>query len=279
MLMDSAVHRIPVLAETGIRKLYNGPGELHARQPVPDGRGPGGPRLLRRRRLQLRRDRVRGRRRTSARRVGRRGRADQRPGVGRHPTLRAVPEQRPVPARAGGGDARPALRPAVAEPRARDRAAVPPLAGARPARGARRGARQQDGLGAGQRLRSRGRDPVARLHLGQATVAAVVRGRAARHPPRRRRLRPDLLLEVRRHRPRRRGVAAVALHGRRLRSRRVGHLHRAAEPARHLRVGPHRHPGRRRASSCWSAARRPRCATSTGSGVTSRPATTPGWST
>ena len=43
--------------------------------------------------LQLGRHRVRRRRRTGAGRVGRRGRADQRPGRRRHPPVRAVPRQ------------------------------------------------------------------------------------------------------------------------------------------------------------------------------------------
>ena len=60
---------------------------------------------------------------------------------------------------------------------------------------------------------------------------------------------------------------------------RHGRLHRAAEPARHLRVRPDRHPGVGRRSTSWSAARPPPSATWTTSGGTSRPATTPGWST
>ena len=73
VLMDEALRRVPALAETGIRKFYNGPGVVHARQPVPArGRRPGS-RLLRRCRLQLRRHRVGRWRRPGARRVDRGG--------------------------------------------------------------------------------------------------------------------------------------------------------------------------------------------------------------
>ena len=95
---------------------------VHARQPVPDGRGAGRARLLRRGRLQLRRHRVRGRGRPGAGRVGGRGRADQRPGGRGPPPVRAVPRRAGLAAAAGRGDPRAALRRAVAQPRARERA-------------------------------------------------------------------------------------------------------------------------------------------------------------
>ena len=53
VLMDEAVHRIPVLAETGIRKFYNGPESFTPDNQFLLGEAPGAARLLRRRRLQL----------------------------------------------------------------------------------------------------------------------------------------------------------------------------------------------------------------------------------
>ena len=101
----------------------------------------------------------------------------------RHPALRAVPRQHAVAARAGRRGARPALRRAVAEPRARDRAAVPPLAGARPARRARRACfGTQDGLGAGQRLRARRRVPALDYTLGQAAAGSTGPTRSSAPP-------------------------------------------------------------------------------------------------
>ena len=90
-LMEQAVVRIPALAETGIRKFYNGPESFTPDNQFLLGQAPGTARLLRRRRVQLRRHRLGRRRRSRAGRVGRRGRADQRPGGGRRTPVRAVP--------------------------------------------------------------------------------------------------------------------------------------------------------------------------------------------
>ena len=73
---------------------------------------------------------------------------------GRHPAVRAVPRQPPLAAVPGGRGARPALRRALAEPRDRDRPAVPLLAAARPAGRPRRVVRLEDGLGAAELLRA-----------------------------------------------------------------------------------------------------------------------------
>ena len=94
-----------------------------------------------------------------------------------------------------------------------------------------------------------------RVRLGPAELAALVVGRAARRPHRRRRLRPDQLLQVPGHRPGRRAGAAVAVHQRRRRRARPDRLHRHAQRARHLRGRHHRHPAQAPTSSCWSAAR------------------------
>ena len=68
-------------------------------------------------------------------RVGGRRRAAGGPRPGRPAPVRALPREHPVAARAGLRGARPALRRAVAEPRARLGPAVPLLARARPAGG------------------------------------------------------------------------------------------------------------------------------------------------
>ena len=75
VLMDSAVHRLPVLAETGIRKFYNGPESFTPDNQFIIGEAPELAGLLRRRRVQLGGDRVGGRGRPRARRVDRRGAA------------------------------------------------------------------------------------------------------------------------------------------------------------------------------------------------------------
>ena len=114
VLMDSALHRIPVLAETGIRKFYNGPESFTPDNQFLMGEAPG----------------VRGffvgagfnsvgiasarRRWPGPGRVGGRGRADQRPGRRGHPPVRPVPRRAGVAAPTGRGDPRAALRGAVA---------------------------------------------------------------------------------------------------------------------------------------------------------------------
>ena len=190
-----------------------------------------------------------------------------------------VQRQQPVAEGPGGRGARPALRRAVAEPRDGDRAAVPLLARARPAGRRRRVVRLEDGLGAAELLRSRRRVAGARLLVGPAVLAAVVGRGAPGHPRGGRRVRPDVVLQVRRGRPGRARGAAVGLRERRRRRGRAGGLHAAAEPARRLRVRPDGHPAPASRSSCWSAAPRPRSATSTGSAGTSRTAATPGCAT
>ena len=128
MLMDEAVHRIPVLAETGIRKFYNGPESFTPGQPVPARAGARARQLLRRRRLQLGRHRVGGRRGPGAGRVGRLGGGDVRPDRRRRTPVRGVQRRQRLAARPGRRDPRPALRPAVAEPRAGHRARRPAVA-------------------------------------------------------------------------------------------------------------------------------------------------------
>ena len=275
------MHRIPALAETGIRKFYNGPESFTPDNQFLLGEAPGAARLLRRRRLQLGRHRLGRRRRPGAGRVDRRGRADQRPGRRRPPPVRAASTRNNrVAARPGRGGARAALRGAVAEPRAGDRAAVPLLA--RCTTGSPRAGRVvrlEDGLGAAERLRARRASADARrTRWGKPPWLRLVGRRAARHPRGGRGLRPDVVLQVRRRRARRaRGRAAVGLRQRRRRRRSGAAVYTPLLNRRgHLRGRPDRHPGRPTTSSCWSAARRPRCATWTGSGGTCPTAATPG---
>ena len=88
---------------------------------------------------------------------------------------------------------------------------------------------------------------------GKPSWLAVVGGRAARLPRRRRGLRPDVVLQVRRRRARTRSpalqwvcAADVDVPVGQLR------LHAVPQRPRHLRGRPHRHPHRRRTPSCSS---------------------------
>ena len=131
--MENAVLRIPALEETGIRKFYNGPESFTPGQPVHPRRGARGAELLRRRRLQLGRHRLR-RRRRAARWPS--GSSSGEPTIGphqrRHPPLRALQRQQPLAARPRRRGARAALRDPVAQPRDAHGAAVPPLPALRP---------------------------------------------------------------------------------------------------------------------------------------------------
>ena len=243
VLMDEAVHRVPVLAETGIRKFYNGPESftpdnqfLLGRAPELDncfvGAGFNSVGIA------------------SAGGAGRAlaewvvaGEATSRPDRRRRTPVRGVQRGQHVAARPGRRDPGAALRPALAEPGAGHRARRPPVAGALAGGCGRCDLRLQDGLGAAERLRADARRR-PRLRVGQAVLAALVRGRAARDPAGGRRLRPDVVLEVRRSRAVRSRGAAVGLRRRRRRTDRALRLHAVAQRPRQLRGRPHGHPGR-----------------------------------
>ena len=118
VLMDEALLRIPALAETGIRKFYNGPEsftpdnqfllgeapELRASSSAPASTPSASPPPAA----------PGGRSRSGSSRGSRR-----RPGRRRRAPVRAVPRRQPLAARPGRGGARPALRRALAQPRAR----------------------------------------------------------------------------------------------------------------------------------------------------------------
>ena len=133
-LMESAVHRVPVLAETGIRKFYNGPESFTPDNQFILGEAP-----------EVRNFFVgAGLNSVGIAAAGGAGRAlaewivDGEPTHGphqrRHPPLRPLQRQQPVAARPGRRGARPALRDPLAQPRDAHRAAVPSLAALRPPR-------------------------------------------------------------------------------------------------------------------------------------------------
>ncbi len=93
-LMESALHRVPKLAEAGVRQFVNGPRVLHAGRQLHPRRGAGPQGLLRRRRLQRLRHRRGRRRRLGAGRVGGARRAADGPRCRRHPPLRPTAPQR-----------------------------------------------------------------------------------------------------------------------------------------------------------------------------------------
>ena len=104
----------------------------------------------------------------------------------------------------------------------------------------------RDGLGAGEFLRAGGRGSGHRVRLGPAELAALVLRRAARRPHQRRPVRPDELLQVPADRPGRRNGPAVAVHGGYRGSPRADRLYRDAQRAWHLRGRHHRDPAQRR---------------------------------
>ena len=225
VLMESALHRIPALHHTGIKKFYNGPESFTPDNQFILGEAPELRGLLRRRRASTRS-------------------ASPRPAapVGRWPSgssageptsdlsamdirrFAAVQRQQPVAARPGRRDPRAALRGALARPRARDRpgrSGAPPSTTCSAAAGASFGSKM--GWERANVFAPPGVDAGHRLLLGQAELAGLV-ARPSR-PPRATavaRLRPDLVRQDPGQGPRRRAAAAVAVHGRRRRRRRAG---------------------------------------------------------
>ena len=158
VLMESAVHRLPVLERTGIRKFYNGPESFTPDNQFILGESPDVAGFFV----------GAGFNSVGIASAGGAGRALAQWVVTGEPQedLALVDLRRFAPFHAStpwlrervSRGARPALRRAVAEPRARLGAAVPLLARARPARGRRRVVRLEDGLGAAQLRRpARGR--------------------------------------------------------------------------------------------------------------------------
>ena len=202
VLMDEALLRVPALAETGIRKFYNGPESF-----TPDNQFLLGPRPRARQRTSSAPASTRWASPPPAARAARWPSGSWR--ASRPADLVGVDVRRFAPfhgdtgvaAGPGRGGARACTTPCrgrtARSATARD---VRLLAAARPAGRRRGGVRLEDGLGAGQRLRAA---PGADLDvlLGQAVLAALVGGRAAGLPDRRRGLRPDVVLEVRRAGP------------------------------------------------------------------------------
>ena len=188
VLMESAVHRLPVLERHRHPQVLQRPRELHARQPVPPrasrptcagffvGAGFNSVGIA------------------SAGGAGRAlaewvvaGEPQEDLALGRPPPVRTVPREHPLAARAGRRGARPALRRAVAEPRARLGAAVPPLAacttGSRPRV---RGSARKMGWERANYVAPRASpaDRTATYGWGRQPWHDWVRRRAARHPRR-----------------------------------------------------------------------------------------------
>ena len=196
ILMESALAPDPGAPPHGDPEVLQRAGELHARQPVHPGRGPGAAKLLRRRRLQLGGHRI-GRWRGSS--PGRVDRATVSPPPiwrRRHSAVRAVQRQRPVAPRPGRRDPRAALRDAVAQPRTRT--ARPfrrsPVYHLLAAAGAQFGSKM--GWERANVFAPAGEEPRSRVHLGQAQLAGLVGGEQQPRPEQRHPLRRDLVRQA-----------------------------------------------------------------------------------
>ena len=157
ILMNNALLRIPALEHTGIKKFYNGPESFTPDNQFILGEAPEVENFFVGAGLQLGRHRHCRRSRPGVGRVDRQRRSDRRSHRRGHPPIRPLQRQQPLAARSRRRGSRRALRNPLAQPGTDHRTPVPSLAGASPARVGRRQLRQQDGLGAGQLLRPRGR--------------------------------------------------------------------------------------------------------------------------
>ena len=247
ILMTNAIHRTPCLETAQVKMLLNGPEsftprrQLHPRRSAraraatssaPASTRPASPTPAARARLDRRVDR---RRRGAARPVGR-----------RHPPLRAVPRQPPAPRRPHRRVARPALRDALAARGARRPCGRCAARRSTTGCGEGRGVRQQDQLGARQLLPAARARPSRRYTLDTPGWLPLRARRAARVPRGRRRLRPDVVRQIRAEGPRRARRAAAPVRERDRRAGRPDGLHGDAQRARRLRERPDDHARSRR---------------------------------
>jgi 4-methylaminobutanoate oxidase (formaldehyde-forming) len=116
ILMSSAVHRLPVLAETGVRKFYNGPESFTPDNQFLLGEVPGVAGFFVGAGFNSVGIASAGGSGASAGRVDRRGRADERPHCRRHPPVRALQRQQRLAARPRRRGPRAALLDPVAQP-------------------------------------------------------------------------------------------------------------------------------------------------------------------
>jgi glycine/D-amino acid oxidase-like deaminating enzyme len=168
--LTAGLERLPVLEETGIQ-------------------------LLCRRRVQLDRYRLLGRRRKGARRMDRRRRIANGPLGSGHRPLRALRGEPPLPCRAGARGGRQPVRYALAAQAAEDRARRQALAPARGLRRPGRGVRRPVGLGAAPVVRRDGGGERVPLQLRRPALVALRHARSRRARPRCRPIRAHTLYE------------------------------------------------------------------------------------
>ena len=174
----------PGAGDGGNRPIHERPRELHAGPAVRDRRGPGPAQLLRLRRLQLRRHRVRARRRTGAGRMDRRGRAHHGPLPRRHRPVPPIPGQPGVSARTGRRVPGYALQDALAAPAARGGAPGAQERAARALGGTKRVLRRSHGMGTAAVVRARGHGARVRLLVASGRTGSTTRPKnAGRHAP------------------------------------------------------------------------------------------------
>ena len=235
VLMESALHRLPVLERHRHPQVLQRARELHARQPVHPGRVARRRRLLRRGRASTRSGiaSAGGAGRALAQWVvagSRRRTSPWSTCAGSRPSTRAPPgcasgsrrcSACTTPCRGRTASStrpgRSAARPCTTGWRRRGRGSAPRWAGS--------------GLTTSPRRGSPGR-PRGHLRLGAPALARLGRRRAAGHPRGRRPVRPDVVRQAARARPRRPGPAAPRLHRRRRPAGGLGGLHRHPQRAR-----------------------------------------------
>jgi glycine/D-amino acid oxidase-like deaminating enzyme len=192
--LTAGLNRLPVLEQTGIQHFMNGPEGFTPDTKQVMGEAPNLKNFyvaagFNRRRVQLDRHRLLGRRRQGARRMDRRRRAADGPLGSRHRPLRALRREPPIPHRAGPRGGRQPVRHALAPQAAEDRPRCEALAAPRGLRGPGCGVRRPGGLGAAPMVRDdggRGRGPLQ--HWRPALVALCraggCRARRKRRPVR-----------------------------------------------------------------------------------------------
>ena len=213
--LQAALARIPALRTAGIKQMINGPESF-----TPDGNfilgeAPGGAELLRRRRLQRLRHRLRRRCGMGARRLGECRRAAARSLGGRHPALLGAAQRPRLDARPHARGLRQALHRRLPARRVRERPAAHRLAALRAAKRTSRRPRLETRLGAGQLVRARRRRSARHLFLRPRQLVRSCRRGARGRARAGCAIRPVVLRQIRDDRPRCREGAVLCCRQRR----------------------------------------------------------------
>ena len=179
IFLRNAVHRVPAMENTGIKKFYNGPESFTPDHNFIMGRAPELDNYFVLAGFNSSGIAFAGGAGNSLARVDRQRGARAGPQPRRHPPVRTYARQQALASRAGAGDRRPALRHGLAKPRTRKRPRRAPVPCPSFAGRGRCLLRHEDGLGTRELVRPSRHQADRGVCLGQAELVRVQRRRAS----------------------------------------------------------------------------------------------------